>query len=130
MSTDYGSSVSRSEALVIALRTLQRAEQERLDAAVRQPIPLYAEIDCLKAENLELRIQLADESKGHAEAHGEAQQLREALENMVWQFGYHTVRTLTDNKAIISTGGLSALEEAFEALGWDDPKIIEEQSDD
>jgi hypothetical protein len=38
----------------------------------------------------------------------------EALENMAWQFAYYNAGTLT-------TGGLSALEEAFEVLGWDDP---------
>lgn len=40
--------------------------------------------------------------------------LREALEDMVRQFGY-----VGDGK--IGTCGLSALEGAFAALGWDDP---------
>lgn len=42
------------------------------------------------------------------------QELREALEDMVHQFAYYT------NGAFI-TGGLSALEDAFHALGWEDP---------
>jgi hypothetical protein len=47
---------------------------------------------------------------------------KEALEGMVWQFAYRSVGK--DNKSILWTGGLSALEGAFEALGWDNPKII------
>ena len=39
-------------------------------------------------------------------------ELREALEGMVWQFGYRGVKS---GRPIIWTGGLSALEEAFEA---------------
>ena len=48
---------------------------------------------------------------------------KEALESMVWQFAH---RDTKDNKSIMWTGGLSALEEAFEALGWDDPKYFED----
>lgn len=48
---------------------------------------------------------------------------REALESMVWQFGYHGTK---DDNPTIWTGGLSALEEAFDALGWDDPHILED----
>ncbi len=46
---------------------------------------------------------------------------RGALVSMVSQFGY---RGTKDGKVIISTGGLSALEEAFEALCWDDPHYM------
>lgn len=47
----------------------------------------------------------------------------EALEDMVYQFGYRGVK---DNRPMITTGGLSALESAFEALGWDDPHYVPE----
>lgn len=47
---------------------------------------------------------------------------REALESMVYQFGYPTVK---DGQPSLCTGGLSALEKAFEVLGWGDPHIIE-----
>ena len=50
--------------------------------------------------------------------------LQEALESMVYQFGYRGVK---DGKPMIGTGGLSALEEAFEALGWDDPHYLPEE---
>ena len=50
--------------------------------------------------------------------------MKEALEDMVYQFGY---RTIHNNKPCISTGGLSALEEAFSALGWSDPYILPEE---
>ena len=44
--------------------------------------------------------------------------LREALVGMVEQFAYHTV---VDGKPAFWCGGLSALEEAFWALGWENP---------
>jgi hypothetical protein len=49
---------------------------------------------------------------------------KEALEDMVWQFGYRGVK---NNKPVIHTGGLSALESAFEVLGWDDPHYLPEE---
>lgn len=48
---------------------------------------------------------------------------RDVLEEMVWQFAHRGVK---DGKSILWTGGLSALETAFEALGWDDPKFFED----
>jgi hypothetical protein len=50
--------------------------------------------------------------------------MEEALIDMVYQFGY---RGVVNGKPVISTGGLSALESAFEALGWDDPYILSEE---
>lgn len=44
--------------------------------------------------------------------------LRDALESMVCQFAYHGTK---DGAPTYITGGLSALEHAFEVLGWDDP---------
>jgi len=49
---------------------------------------------------------------------------REALESMVWQFGHRGVK---NGKPVIHTGGLSALEEAFETLGWKDPHYLPEE---
>lgn len=46
--------------------------------------------------------------------------LESALESMVYQFAYY-------GKGVMSTGGLSALEEAFEVLGWDDPHPMPER---
>jgi len=40
---------------------------------------------------------------------------RDALEGMVYQFAYFS-------EGRYHTGGLSALEDAFYALGWDDPQ--------
>jgi len=48
----------------------------------------------------------------------------EALQDMVFQFGY---RGTKNNKPIIWTGGLSALEYAFDVLGWDDPHYLPEE---
>ena len=45
--------------------------------------------------------------------------LKEALEYMVYQFAY---RIQDKGRLALSTGGLSALEGAFAALGWPDPK--------
>ena len=47
--------------------------------------------------------------------------MKEALIDMIFQFGY---RTVIDNKPAIITGGLSALEGAFDALNWDDPHYL------
>lgn len=46
-----------------------------------------------------------------------AESLREALEGMMWQFAYWS-----DDAGGFTTGGLSALETAFELLGWEDPR--------
>lgn len=48
--------------------------------------------------------------------------LRGALEDMVWQFGYK-FNGKGRTAASISTGGLSALEWAFDVLDWDDPTL-------
>lgn len=44
--------------------------------------------------------------------------LRETVEDLVRQFAHEVVR---DSVPCLSTGGLSALEDAFAVLGWDDP---------
>jgi hypothetical protein len=49
--------------------------------------------------------------------------LRAALEGMVYQFAHWAHPGLW-------TGGLSALEEAFDVLGWDDPHPAPEQTCD
>ena len=51
------------------------------------------------------------------------ERLREALEDMVWHFAYDGQK---DGKFILWTGGLSALENAFDALGWSNPKYFED----
>ncbi|KKM27871.1 hypothetical protein LCGC14_1570370 [marine sediment metagenome] len=50
---------------------------------------------------------------------------KEDLESMVWQFGY---RGTKGGRLMISTGGLSALEEAFSAIGWEDPHYVDDPS--
>jgi hypothetical protein len=55
----------------------------------------------------------------HYPAHGECpdvKELKAALEEMVRKFAYWSNRA-----GGYTTGGLSALESAFDALGWDDP---------
>lgn len=46
---------------------------------------------------------------------------REAIEDLIMQFGY---RTKKGGRLAVTTGGLSALEEGFRILGWDDPHPI------
>jgi hypothetical protein len=53
----------------------------------------------------------------------QVQELRDALEDMVDQFAY---RWEQDGKTTFTTGGLSALENAFMVLGLDDPHTIDE----
>lgn len=50
-----------------------------------------------------------------------ASKYRDALEDMVYQFGYDCVK---DGQPALCTGGLSALEGAFAALGWAEPYVI------
>ena len=49
--------------------------------------------------------------------------LKDALTEMVWQFAH---RGQHDGKPVLHTGGLSALEGAFDALGWADPLVVED----
>lgn len=48
---------------------------------------------------------------------------RDIVEDLVWQFAYRSNDT---SRKWLTTGGLSALEGAFEALGWDDPHYVTE----
>ena len=48
----------------------------------------------------------------------------EVIEYMVFQFGYRGVK---NGKPVIHTGGLSALELAFEVLDWEDPHYLPEE---
>ena len=48
---------------------------------------------------------------------------REAVEDLCHQFAYQTV---TGGVPALATGGLSALENAFTLLGWDDPHFVPE----
>jgi len=51
----------------------------------------------------------------------DATEWREALEGMVFQFAY---RGMKGDQRILHCGGLSALEQAFTALGWADPHVV------
>ncbi len=53
----------------------------------------------------------------------EMNRYKDALEEMVWQFAYRGVK---NGKSVMHTGGLSALESAFETLGWSDPKEVDD----
>lgn len=57
-------------------------------------------------------------SEGEAAGGQDSTILREALESMVWQFAHQCQK---DGRPALGTMGLSALEGAFDALGWDDP---------
>lgn len=48
-------------------------------------------------------------------------ELRDCIEDLVDQFGYQGVK---DGRRCLHTGGLSALEHAFDVLGWDDPHFV------
>lgn len=50
--------------------------------------------------------------------------MEEALTAMVLQFGYRGVK---NGNPIVWAGGLSVLEAAFIALGWDDPHYLPEE---
>ena len=47
----------------------------------------------------------------------------EVIEDLLWQFAY---RGEKDGRLVLCTGGLSALESAFVAVGWNDPHPVPE----
>lgn len=49
-------------------------------------------------------------------------ELKVALISLMWQFAYYGTK---NNVAVMHTGGLSALEDAFSALGLSDPITVE-----
>lgn len=57
------------------------------------------------------------------------EELREALEDMVWQFAYR-FDGAAKRPPSLGTGGLSALEHAFGVLDWPDPKKCPDSSCD
>jgi hypothetical protein len=62
-------------------------------------------------------------------ARAERQEMREALEHMTCQFGYWNPGE-SKGQGGLTTGGLSALEDAFAALGWDEPHYVKEMECD
>ena len=56
---------------------------------------------------------------------GKIAKVKKALEDMVYQFGYRGITK--KHRPMIWCGGLSALEWAFDALGWDNPHEIPEE---
>ena len=66
------------------------------------------------------------EKAKYDEAVRQRDELREALIDMVWQFAYEGTK---NGKGVMYTGGLSALEGAFSALGLSDDKSKELLSD-
>lgn len=53
-------------------------------------------------------------------------ELLETIEDLVRQFAYQTVK---DGVPCLGTGGLSAMESAFEVLGWEeDPHPVPDQA--
>jgi hypothetical protein len=52
--------------------------------------------------------------------------LRELLEACAWQWG---IRCKNAGRDVITTGGLSTLEDIFDILGWSDPQPITQNKD-
>ena len=59
-----------------------------------------------------------------ADLNATIERLSDALNDMCWQFAYDS------DGPSLCTGGLSALEGAFDAMGWDDPYPIPESACD
>lgn len=83
----------------------------RADLADARKAALDATAACLEA-----RADLAARDADLATVTAERDRLRDVLADMVSQFAYQT-----GDRRGVSTGGLSALEDAFDALGWKDP---------
>ena len=80
-------------------------------------------IDDLKMKSPALISEGYVEKAKYDEAVRQRDELREALIDMVWQFAYYGTK---NNVAVMHTGGLSALEDAFVALGLSDPITVED----
>ena len=80
-------------------------------------------IDDLKMKSSALISEGYVEKSKYDEAVRQRDELREALIDMVWQFAYYGTK---NNVAVMHTGGLSALEDAFVALGLSDPITVED----
>ena len=51
-------------------------------------------------------------------------ELKEVIESLLYQFAYYSKSC----GGSLTTGGLSALEEGFEALDWDDPHLCQNRT--
>jgi len=60
---------------------------------------------------------------GWLEMENDTHKLREVLEELCFHFGYRFVDK--EKGLMITTGGLSVLQKAFKALGWDDPHKLD-----
>jgi len=94
---------------------LDRSE-ERIRAAIAANID-DATLDAHETEAARLREQLEEDDANLAHCDEEIEKLRGALIGMVRQFGHWS-----DEAGGYMTGGLSALQDAFEALRWSDPR--------
>ena len=97
-----------------------------------QVAPFYGARDLLdedKTNEAEANMQLCCDAGNTAQKCGllpsellqQRDELREALVEMIWQFGY---RGTYEGRENLHSGGLSALESAFDALGISDPITI------
>lgn len=96
--------------LVPVLLDALDAAEERAVMNIRQHVPVIVQRD-----EAERKLALVEGELG------EAREAREALEDMCHQFAYDGKNA---DGPTLYTGGLSALEGAFDALGWDDPYPI------
>ena len=78
--------------------------------------PLYTTIHAQR-----LAEKMVEEKLKYNKVIQQRDELREALVEMIWQFGY---RGTYEGRGNLHSGGLSALESAFDALGISDPITI------
>lgn len=83
---------------------------------------LISEHCVAKAAYIALENTLAKAEAKNLELLQQRDELKEALISLMWQFAYYGTK---NNVAVMHTGGLSALEDAFSALGLSDPITVE-----
>ena len=83
---------------------------------------LISEHYVAKAAYIALENTLAKAEAKNLELLQQRDELKEALISLMWQFAYYGTK---NNVAVMHTGGLSALEDAFSALGLSDPITVE-----
>lgn len=98
----------RLEALIRLAARVQ--ELEKQNNALSQA---YSQVTCHDEPQLIMARDAAD---------AEIKRLREAVESLLWQFAFRS----PGDPPRLHTGGMSALEEGFDVLGWPDPKKVPE----
>jgi hypothetical protein len=118
MSTDKSAAAARE----LVERWMGEKHPITMQSYVSDLTALIGEHYVAKAAYIALENTLAKAEAKNLELLQQRDELKEALISLMWQFAYYGTK---NNVAVMHTGGLSALEDAFSALGLSDPITVE-----